>query len=96
MFARQVEALGAAGDVFFGYSTSGTSANVLAAFAAARARGLTTVGFTGANGAAMAAHCDHLFVAPCAETAIVQQIHLLAGHAICDAVEQALAPAARG
>lgn len=95
VFARQVEALGAAGDVFLGYSTSGTSANVLAAFATARARGLVTVGFTGARGAAMAAHCDHLFVAPCLETAVVQQIHLMAGHAICDAIEQALASPAR-
>lgn len=64
VFARQLEALGQSGDVFFGYSTSGTSANVLAAFAAARRRGLLTVGFTGKKGAAMAAHCDHLFVAP--------------------------------
>lgn len=96
VFARQVEALGQSGDVFFGYSTSGASANVLAAFAAARRRGLLTVGFTGIRGAAMAAHCDHLFVAPCEETAVVQQIHLMAGHAICDAVEQALAPATRG
>jgi D-sedoheptulose 7-phosphate isomerase len=57
----------------------------------ARAQGLVTVGFTGAKGANLAAHCDHLLVAPSDDTPIVQQIHLTAGHAICDAIEQALA-----
>src|SRR6266567_3644472 len=50
VFARQVEALGRAGDVAVGISTSGTSANVLAALQAAKARGMTTVAFTGRDG----------------------------------------------
>ena len=94
VFARQVEGLGQRGDVFIGMTTSGRSPNVLAALKVARARGLVTVGMTGSAGTAMAAHCDHLLAAPSAETAIIQQIHLLAGHAICDEVEHTLGAAA--
>jgi len=90
IFTRQIEALGRPGDVFWGFSTSGTSPNVVAALTAARAAGLVTVGFTGGRGRALAQHCDTLFVAPSEDTAVVQQIHLMAGHAICDAVEHAL------
>lgn len=91
VFARQVQALGRRGDVFIGMTTSGTSANILAALKTARAQGLVTVGFTGAKGTSLATHCDHVLVAPTDDTPVVQQIHLTAGHAICDAVEQALA-----
>jgi D-sedoheptulose 7-phosphate isomerase len=90
VFARQVQALGQRGDVFWGFSTSGTSPNVIAALKAARAQGLVTVGFTGARGGAMAACCDTLLVAPSADTPVVQQIHMMAGHAICDAIEHAM------
>lgn len=90
VFARQVQALGRRGDVFIGMTTSGTSPNIVAALKMARAQGAVTVGFTGAKGASLAAQCDHLLVAPTDDTPIVQQIHLTAGHAICDAVEQAL------
>lgn len=90
VFARQLQALGQPGDVFWGFSTSGTSPNVIAAFKAARAQGLSTVGFTGMKGAAMAAHCDLLLVAPSDDTPVIQQIHMTAGHAICDAIEHAL------
>lgn len=89
VFARQVEGLGTAGDVLLALSTSGRSANVLAALRAARARGLITIGFTGGNGAGMGSECDHVFMAPSKETAIIQQLHLIAAHGICDAVEQA-------
>jgi len=90
VFARQVQALGRPGDVFWGFSTSGSSANVIAALKAARAQGLVTVGFTGARGGAMAAHCDTLLMAPTADTPVIQQIHMMAGHAICDAIEHAM------
>jgi D-sedoheptulose 7-phosphate isomerase len=63
---------------------------VLAALKIARTNGLVTVGFTGAKGAAMADHCDILFVSPTVDTPVVQQIHMMAGHAICDAVEHAM------
>ena len=71
-------------------STSGRSANILAALRKARERGLVTIGFTGATGAAMGADCDHLLVAPSDDTPVVQQIHLAVGHGICDEIEQAL------
>jgi D-sedoheptulose 7-phosphate isomerase len=91
IFARQVEGLGQRGDVFIGITTSGSSPNILAALQAARALGLVTVGMTGARGAAMTSLCDYLLVAPIDETALVQQIHIMAAHAICDEIEQALA-----
>jgi D-sedoheptulose 7-phosphate isomerase len=92
VFVRQVQGLGRKGDVFLGISTSGRSPNVIAALRAARDIGMTTVGFTGSNGGAMRDLCDHLLVAPSGETAIIQQVHIVAGHAICGLVEQGLAP----
>lgn len=90
VFARQVEGLGQRGDVLLALSTSGRSPNILAALRSARTRGLLTVGFTGSNGEALAAHCDHLLVAPSDDTAVVQQIYLAVAHGICDEIEQSL------
>jgi D-sedoheptulose 7-phosphate isomerase len=90
VYARQVEGLGRRGDVFWGLSTSGKSPNILAALTTARESGLVTVGFTGAKGASLGAQCDHLLIAPSDDTPVIQQIHLAAGHAICDAIEQDL------
>ena len=90
VFARQVEGLGVRGDVLLAMSTSGRSANIVAALKTARARGLITVGFTAATGAAMGADCDHLLIAPSDDTPVVQQIHLAVGHGICDEIEQTM------
>jgi D-sedoheptulose 7-phosphate isomerase len=90
IFARQVEGLGVRGDVLLALSTSGRSANILAALKKARERGLVTVGFTGSKGAAMGTHCDHLLIAPSDDTPVVQQIHLAVGHGICDEIEQSM------
>jgi D-sedoheptulose 7-phosphate isomerase len=90
VFARQVEGLGRRGDILLALSTSGSSPNILAALRVARELGLVTVGFTGANGAAMGAACDHLLIAPGDDTPVIQQIHLAVAHGICDEVEQAL------
>ena len=90
VFARQVEGLGARGDVLLALSTSGRSANILAALRKARDLGLVTVGFTGSKGEAMTADCDHLLIAPSDDTAVVQQIHLAVGHGICDQIEQTM------
>ena len=95
VFARQVEALGVAGDVAFGISTSGTSVNVVNALARARARGLRTVGLTGAGGGKMVDLCDVLLAVPLASTARVQEVHLVTYHAICGAVESRLVAAGR-
>jgi D-sedoheptulose 7-phosphate isomerase len=96
IFARQVEGLGARGDVLLALSTSGRSPNILAALSKARARGLVTVGFTGAKGEAMRAACDHLLIAPSDDTPVVQQIHLAVAHGICDEIEQAMMRGAAG
>jgi D-sedoheptulose 7-phosphate isomerase len=90
VFARQVDALGVAGDVAFGISTSGTSANVVNALQRARERGLRTIGLTGSGGGRMAPLCDVLLAVPLTSTARIQEIHLVTYHAICAAVEARL------
>jgi D-sedoheptulose 7-phosphate isomerase len=90
VFARQVEALGAAGDVAIGISTSGASANVLAALDAARNGGMVTIGFTGRDGGAVGRAVDiHVNVAH-ASTARVQEVHRTLIHAVCELVEAAV------
>jgi D-sedoheptulose 7-phosphate isomerase len=90
-FERQVRGLGKPGDVFIAISTSGRSPNVLAALKAAREGSLTTIGFTGiAVNGAMPPLCDHCLAAPSAETPLIQQIHIVAAHAICGLVERSL------
>jgi D-sedoheptulose 7-phosphate isomerase len=90
VFERQVRGLGRRGDVFIAISTSGSSPNVIAALKAAREIGVTTIGFTGDGHRDMLAHCDHGLAAPSGETALVQQIHIVAAHAICTLVENEL------
>jgi D-sedoheptulose 7-phosphate isomerase len=90
VFERQVRGLGRAGDVFIGLSTSGKSENVLAALRAARELGLATIGFTGASGGDMRGLCDFICAAPSDDTALVQQVHLVAAHVVCLLVEQNL------
>jgi D-sedoheptulose 7-phosphate isomerase len=92
LFARQVQAVGAAGDVFIGLSTSGRSPNILAALRQARAKGLRTIGFTGATGEAMEPLCDLLLRVPAAETPKIQEAHITLGHIICGLVEQRCFP----
>jgi D-sedoheptulose 7-phosphate isomerase len=91
LFARQVRALGQPGDAFIGLSTSGRSPNILAACKAARERGMTVIGFTGAKGDQVAALCDMLVRVPSDRTPLIQQVHLAAGHIVCEIVEEALA-----
>ena len=90
IFARQVQGLGQRGDVLLALTTSGRSPNILAALRVAREIGVTTAGFTGVKGECMRTACDHLLVAPSDDTPVVQQIHMMALHAICDEVEHAL------
>jgi D-sedoheptulose 7-phosphate isomerase len=90
VFERQVRGLGRAGDVFLAISTSGRSPNILKALQAAREIGLVTIGFSGAEDTAMRGLCRHFLAAPSRETAVVQQIHMVAGHAICALVEHAM------
>ena len=89
VFARQVQALGRAGDVLIGISTSGNSKNVVRAVEAAREAGLRTVVLTGAGGK-LPAMADVAVSVPCAETQHVQESHLTVEHLICDLVEHHL------
>jgi D-sedoheptulose 7-phosphate isomerase len=95
VFARQLRALGRRGDVFVALSTSGRSGNIVAALYAARQLGLVTVGFTKDARTPMHALCDLVLAVPSEEVALIQQMHITAGHAICHLVEQELFGAGR-
>ena len=95
IFERQLRGLGRRGDVFVAISTSGRSKNILAALKAARELGITTIGFTGTKGTQMRPLCDLALIAPSDETALIQQIHITAAHAICGLVERDLYGAPR-
>ena len=88
VFARQIEALARPGDVVVGISTSGKSPSVIAGLRAANAAGCVTVCFTGADGGECGTLARHVFRAPSAVTARIQECHLIAGHLLCDWVEQ--------
>ncbi|SAK64017.1 phosphoheptose isomerase [Caballeronia arationis] len=90
LFERQIQASGRAGDVFWGYSTSGRSPNIIRALEAARAAGMLTVGFTGnsAGAAQMRELADISIDIPSPSTPRIQEAHLLCGHIICGIVEE--------
>jgi D-sedoheptulose 7-phosphate isomerase len=90
VFARQVEAFVHPGDVVIGLTTSGTSANVVAALRAARERGATAVAFTGNGGGPAAAEANLSLIGPDGYAAIVQEVHQVMAHIVCDLVEQRL------
>jgi D-sedoheptulose 7-phosphate isomerase len=90
VFERQVRGLGRKGDVFIAISTSGRSRSIIEASKAARELGLLVVGFTGSAKSDMPALCDYVLAAPSTETALIQQIHITAAHAICGVVENDL------
>ena len=87
IFARQVHALGKAGDCLIAISTSGNSGNVLAAVAAAKSLGISTIGLLGRDGGKLKAQCDIAIVVPSQVTARIQEAHILIGHSLCGAVE---------
>jgi D-sedoheptulose 7-phosphate isomerase len=87
VFSRQVEALGAPGDMLVAISTSGNSPNIVAALHVARAQNLVTVAFTGAGGGKIAPLANHLFAVASHDTARIQEAHILAGHMLCDWIE---------
>jgi len=90
VFARQIEAFVKPGDVVVGITTSGGSKNIVLALEEAKRRGAVTVTFTGNGGGAVAAIADHVLLGPDGYSAIVQEVHIVMGHIICDLVEQAL------
>jgi len=91
VFAKQVRALGKAGDIGLAISTSGNSKNILAALDACRELKITTIGLTGGNGGKMAANVDFLLQASEGKTSPrIQETHILVGHVICEMVDQKL------
>ncbi|MFZ5812037.1 MAG: D-sedoheptulose 7-phosphate isomerase [Thermodesulfobacteriota bacterium] len=89
VFAKQVQALGARGDVLTGISTSGNSPNVLEAMRAAREKGMVTVGLAGQNGDIVPLS-DFALLVPSTSTPLIQEIHITAGHLLCKLVDHYL------
>ncbi|KAF0116698.1 MAG: phosphoheptose isomerase [Rhodospirillaceae bacterium] len=90
VFARQIEAVGGAGDIFIALSTSGRSRNLVCALERARERGLVTVGVLGAVPGHMGPLCDHRLHIPDGETQKIQEGHIVVGHILCALIERAL------
>ena len=87
IFARQIEALGKAGDVAIAISTSGKSPNVVAALRQAKALRLVTVAFGGKGGGDLTGLADHLLLVPSETTARIQEMHIALGQMLCGALE---------
>jgi D-sedoheptulose 7-phosphate isomerase len=94
VFARQARAYCGPNDVLVGISTSGNSANIVEALAAARGNGCATIALTGESGGRVTAHADLVLRAPSILTPRVQEVHILLGHTICELVEAELHPQA--
>ena len=90
VFARMVEALGRPGDVLLAITTSGKSANVNRALETARDMKIATLGFLGGDGGPARVLCDHAFIVPSRETGRIQEIHITAGHALMELIEDDL------
>ena len=90
LFARQIEAVGKAGDVAIGITTSGTSANVLAGLEQAKGMGLVAAALTGRQGGKLPGLADPLLIVPSATTARIQEMHILLGQMLCGALEKRL------
>ena len=87
LFARQIAAIGRAGDVALGISTSGQSPNILEAFRTARDMGIVTVGLSGKDGGKMVGLADPLLIVPSDTTARIQEMHITLGQMLCGALE---------
>jgi len=87
VFSRQIEALGAPGDVAIGISSSGKSPNVIAAVKEARKKNLQTIGLAGRDGGELAKSVDIPITVACSNTALVQECHMAIGHLLCELVE---------
>lgn len=90
IYSRLIKAKGRTGDILVGISTSGNSGNVVEAFKQAKLQGMITIGMTGASGGQMAELSDILINIPSTDTPRIQECHILAGHIICELVEDHL------
>jgi len=89
LFARQIQANGQAGDVYFGISTSGNSANILESVAMAKSMGIKTVAL-GGNKGKLPEVCDMALQVPSGSTPYIQESHISIGHIICGIVEEVM------
>ena len=89
IFERQVEAIAQAGDLLIGISSTGNSSNIIRAFKAGRNIGCKTLGLSGKGGGKMNDNCDLNIVVPSSSTARVQEMHILIGHILCQAIDDA-------
>lgn len=87
VFSRQIEALGAKGDVFVIFTTSGNSPNILAAVQAAKQKEMHVIGLTGATGGGLVPHCDACIRIPSSEQFLVQESHVLVMHILVEYIE---------
>ena len=87
IFSKQIRAIGQQGDIAWGISTSGNSANVLKALEVAKKMDLVTIAFTGKDGGNIAKIADLSVNVSSSVTARIQEVHITAGHAICDLVD---------
>jgi len=91
IFARQVDALANEGDCLIAISTSGNSPNVIAAVMAARSRGCSVIGLTGANGKKLASLSDRCILVPSARTSRIQEAHITIAHIWCQMIDASFA-----
>lgn len=87
IFERQVDALASEGDLLIGISTSGNSENVIKALELGKELGCRCIGFSGRDGGKMNEVCDLNLIVPSADTPRIQEMHILIGHILCQAVE---------
>lgn len=90
IFSKQVKALGKEGDVLLAISTSGNSANVIAAVTVAKKLGIKTITFTGGDGGKLMGKADIAINVNAKSTARVQEVHITAGHVLCQLVDYIL------
>lgn len=88
VYARMVEGVCQEGDILFGFSTSGNSANICNAFETANEKNITTVAFTGASGGKLKAMTKYLLNVPSTDTPRIQESHILLGHILCQLTEE--------
>ena len=92
IFSRQLLGVGMRGDVAIGFSTSGSSPNVLEAIRLAKQTGMITIGFTGRDGGELATTVDYALCVDSDVTPRIQEAHITLGHIFCDIVERILFP----
>lgn len=92
IYSRIVDGTGRRGDVIVGLSTSGNSGNIVKAFESAKAKGMTTIAFTGSTGGVMKEQSDILLNVPSFDTPRIQESHIMLGHIICQLVEENIFP----